>query len=235
MKKVHALFQFPQIVDLNVGGRHFTSSLSTLTKYPDSMLGAMFSGRHPVTQDKDGWDFIDVDGDMFAHILNFLRMGTMPPPEKASEVQKYAEYFVIGELAKALAVAAPESRLDIEVLETNKSYFKTYPDILNNVKQQIRKCDIKSGFILLQFTDCNSNSSGVTYRHVPRIPSDCTRMQDISFDTINVVIKEKRKESLMSVLANDLKKCGVYLCPDIPPYCNSFKFGRIFRFDCTCT
>ncbi|XP_048255926.1 BTB/POZ domain-containing protein KCTD7-like isoform X3 [Haliotis rufescens] len=87
-----------QVVDLNVGGRHLTTSLSTLTKYPDSMLATMFSGRHPVAKDKDGRYFIDVDGDVFVHILNFLRFGKMPPPERASQVNEYAEYFGLEEL-----------------------------------------------------------------------------------------------------------------------------------------
>ncbi|XP_046563928.1 BTB/POZ domain-containing protein KCTD7-like isoform X2 [Haliotis rubra] len=84
---------FPGVVDLNVGGRHLTTLLSTLTKYPDSMLAAMFSGRQPVIQDKDGRYFIDVDGDVFVHVLNFLRFETMPPPEAAADVRKYADYF----------------------------------------------------------------------------------------------------------------------------------------------
>ncbi|XP_048255198.1 BTB/POZ domain-containing protein KCTD7-like isoform X2 [Haliotis rufescens] len=90
--------QFPTVIDLNVGGRHLTTSLSTLTKYPDSMLATMFSGRQPVTQDKDGRYFIDVDGDVFIHVLNFLRFGKMPPPKGASEVMEYAEYFGLQEL-----------------------------------------------------------------------------------------------------------------------------------------
>ncbi|XP_048255939.1 BTB/POZ domain-containing protein KCTD7-like isoform X5 [Haliotis rufescens] len=90
--------QDSKVVDLNVGGRHLTTSLSTLTKYPDSMLAAMFSGRHPVAKDQDGRYFIDVDGDVFVHILNFLRFGKMPPPERAQDVNEYAEYFGIQEL-----------------------------------------------------------------------------------------------------------------------------------------
>jgi len=33
------------VVKLNVGGSTYATSLSTLTKYPDSLLGNMFSGR----------------------------------------------------------------------------------------------------------------------------------------------------------------------------------------------
>ena len=43
-----------KIVDLNVGGMRFTTSLDTLKKYPESMLGAMFSGRIPSSTDTKG-------------------------------------------------------------------------------------------------------------------------------------------------------------------------------------
>ena len=51
------LIKFPlegDLVELNVGGRHFTTYQSTLCKYENSMLEAMFSGRHPLKKDKDG-------------------------------------------------------------------------------------------------------------------------------------------------------------------------------------
>jgi len=44
----------PEVVDLNVGGVFHTTSLSTLQKYPDSMLAAMFSGRHHISTDCNG-------------------------------------------------------------------------------------------------------------------------------------------------------------------------------------
>lgn len=40
---------FPKIVRLSVGGVHFATSIDTVTRGdPDSMLAAMFSGRHNV-------------------------------------------------------------------------------------------------------------------------------------------------------------------------------------------
>jgi hypothetical protein len=35
-----------EIVKLNVGGSRFETTRATLTQFPDSMLGTMFSGRH---------------------------------------------------------------------------------------------------------------------------------------------------------------------------------------------
>jgi len=65
--------EIPKIVELNVGGHYFATSLTTLCKYPDSMLGVMFSGRMTALQYRDGRYFIDRDGEAFSVILNFLR------------------------------------------------------------------------------------------------------------------------------------------------------------------
>ena len=72
-KKVKKTKTFEKIVTLNVGGTKYTTSLSTLTKYQDSMLGAMFSGRHALPQQEDGSYFMDVDGEYFRYILSYLR------------------------------------------------------------------------------------------------------------------------------------------------------------------
>ena len=47
----------------------------TLTRDPESMLAAMFSGRHDLRREEDGSVFIDRDGTHFRHILNYLRDG----------------------------------------------------------------------------------------------------------------------------------------------------------------
>jgi len=76
--KISSIFVFQgQVIDLNVGGTHYSTSHSTLTKYPDSMLGIMFSGRHDLETMKcsdDGF-FIDRDGARFRYVLDYLRDG----------------------------------------------------------------------------------------------------------------------------------------------------------------
>ncbi|XP_068093397.1 BTB/POZ domain-containing protein KCTD1 isoform X1 [Hyperolius riggenbachi] len=61
-------------VHIDVGGHMYTSSLATLTKYPDSRIGRLFDGTEPIVLDslKQHY-FIDRDGQMFRYILNFLR------------------------------------------------------------------------------------------------------------------------------------------------------------------
>uniref|UniRef100_A0A7S1AKF2 Potassium channel tetramerisation-type BTB domain-containing protein n=1 Tax=Noctiluca scintillans TaxID=2966 RepID=A0A7S1AKF2_NOCSC len=60
---------------LDVGGVHHKTSLMTLTSVPGSMLETMFSGRHmeQLERDESGRIFIDRNGHVFGHILEFLR------------------------------------------------------------------------------------------------------------------------------------------------------------------
>ena len=86
-------------MELNVGGTYFTTRLSTLTKYDDSMLAAMFSGRHRVEQDSQGRYFIDRDGSLFKHVLTFLRHDQLPPVTTASDLLDEAEFYHLTGLA----------------------------------------------------------------------------------------------------------------------------------------
>ena len=87
------------IIKLNVGGHVFLTSTLTLTRDPDSMLAAMFSGRHKLHTISDGAVFIDRDGTHFRHILNFLRdgflrSGTLPDDQSViQELMAEAEYY----------------------------------------------------------------------------------------------------------------------------------------------
>ena len=96
------IFQFPYIINLNVGGRHFTTHYSTLTKYPNNKLTAMFTGHLPVLEDEEGRYIIDMDPKVFSHILDFLRFGELPPPEEASKVYRAADHLSIKELTDKL-------------------------------------------------------------------------------------------------------------------------------------
>ena len=57
---------FGSTVKLNVGGKIYKTTLDTLLKDPNSMLCAMFSGRHELKPDEeDGAYFIDRDAELF--------------------------------------------------------------------------------------------------------------------------------------------------------------------------
>ena len=75
-ERVKQTTMFDKVVTLDVGGgggTKYRATLSTLTKYPDSMLGVMFSGRHDLPQQEDGSYFIDRHGEPFQYILMYLR------------------------------------------------------------------------------------------------------------------------------------------------------------------
>uniref|UniRef100_A0A6B2LTU5 Potassium channel tetramerisation-type BTB domain-containing protein n=1 Tax=Arcella intermedia TaxID=1963864 RepID=A0A6B2LTU5_9EUKA len=93
---------------MNVGGQYYCTSIETLRRFPQSMLGLMFSGRYPTAKDMDGKYFIDRDGPAFGVILNFLRtdrvfLGTVEP----SLVYAEAEYYRLP--------LVPEWEVDVEV------------------------------------------------------------------------------------------------------------------------
>ena len=93
------------IIHLNVGGTKYTTTKSTLRRFPKSMLGAMFTGNLPVTTDKDGYYFIDRCGYIFEYILQFLRSGKLILPDHFSDVellQCEADFYQIEELKVAV-------------------------------------------------------------------------------------------------------------------------------------
>ncbi|XP_065661474.1 BTB/POZ domain-containing protein KCTD3 isoform X4 [Hydra vulgaris] len=62
-----------EIIHLNVGGKRFSTSRSTLTWIQDSFFSCLLSGRISSQKDETGAYFIDRDPDAFVPILNFLR------------------------------------------------------------------------------------------------------------------------------------------------------------------
>ncbi|CAH2069917.1 unnamed protein product [Thlaspi arvense] len=78
-------------------GKKFCTTIDTLTnREPDSMLAAMFSGRHAMCQESQtGCVFIDRDGKHFRHILNWLRDGIAPSlsDHDCSELLREADYY----------------------------------------------------------------------------------------------------------------------------------------------
>ncbi|XP_072180578.1 BTB/POZ domain-containing protein KCTD6-like [Diadema setosum] len=93
-------------VNVNVGGTIYTTSRATLCRFPDSMLGSMFSDRLPSTRDEKGNYLIDGDGPLFRHVLNFLRRSVLVLPEDFKELDmlaQEADYYQINELTEAVS------------------------------------------------------------------------------------------------------------------------------------
>ncbi|XP_048836163.1 BTB/POZ domain-containing protein KCTD14 [Brienomyrus brachyistius] len=94
------------IVQLNIGGRLYSTFLSTLRQCPGSKLADMFSGSPKLRTDAEGRHFIDRDGTHFGQILDFLRSETLPS-ENVWEVYREALFYDLKPLVKQLEESAP--------------------------------------------------------------------------------------------------------------------------------
>ena len=93
------------VVELNVGGVIYATSLSTLTRDQGSLLAQLFSGLASgggasgaggVARDSKGRFFIDRDGVLFRFVLDFLRNASLVLPECFQEKERLrqeAEFF----------------------------------------------------------------------------------------------------------------------------------------------
>ena len=92
-------------VRLNVGGSSFQTSALTLRRHEGSMLASMFSGRHKLEQLDDGSYFLDRDGELFSHILAYLRSSGVSVPandQLRRQLVVEADYYGLDELAFSL-------------------------------------------------------------------------------------------------------------------------------------
>jgi hypothetical protein len=96
-------------IKLDVGGTIFSTSLATLQRDPNTLLAAMFSGRHELELDEeDNSYFIDRDGTFFRFILNFLRdgyieAGVLPSDGNVlREILREAKHYQVAELVSFL-------------------------------------------------------------------------------------------------------------------------------------
>jgi len=91
-----------EIVKLNVGGKRFDTSKSTILSQ-DTMLSTLISERW--NPNKDKCVFIDRNGKHFDEILDFLRDGVISRPNTSKdleELKREADYYSIAKLSKLL-------------------------------------------------------------------------------------------------------------------------------------
>jgi len=69
--------EFSDPIVLNVGGKLFTTSLSTLRSKKDTLFAKMFSEGANTNISADGTFFIDRDPTFFGYVLDFLRSGDL--------------------------------------------------------------------------------------------------------------------------------------------------------------
>lgn len=122
---------------LNVGGVHYTTTKATLSRYPSSMLGAMFNGSMPTTVDETGAYFIDRDGHLFSYVLNFLRSSQLALPDGFTLIDQLsveADFYQVEPLIQAIVdykkrKQHPKARTGclLEVIEVRTGSTATIP------------------------------------------------------------------------------------------------------------
>lgn len=99
-------------INLNVGGKLFTTTRNTLVKHPDSMLARMFNNSEGWNSavDKNGSYLIDRSPEYFEPLLNYLRHGSLILNESVSpkgvleEAKFFGLYQIIDELDSEIRV-----------------------------------------------------------------------------------------------------------------------------------
>lgn len=98
--------ELPPVVELNVGGVFYTTTLGTLRKEPKSLLAALFSGKSSAPpRDAKGKFFLDRDGVLFRYVLDFLRNESLVLPESFREKERLiqeATYFGLPAMAESV-------------------------------------------------------------------------------------------------------------------------------------
>ena len=102
---------FPSILNLNVGGIVYTTNLTTIKN--SKKLKQMFSGSEEIAQDSIGNYFIDRDGSLFRHVLNFLRTRKLCLPQPFDELEQLsaeADFYQVDNLTKAIQTLREDRR-----------------------------------------------------------------------------------------------------------------------------
>jgi len=96
---------FGENIKIDVGGRIFKTSLKTLRKEPESVLALMFSEKFDLKKEDDGSFFIDRDGTVFHHVLNYLRDGEILEDvieDHEQQLQREAEFYGLSGLKELI-------------------------------------------------------------------------------------------------------------------------------------
>lgn len=193
-----------EVLTLNVGGVLYTTTRSTLTKYADSMLGAMFGNRFapsPPSLDRDGNHFIDRDGYMFRHVLNFLRTGHLCLPHGFKDfdlLEAEADFYQVVPLVTALksirsrstssnAARRPGFYLEMLDFEETAYFYRFYSDPPRGINAELKN----SGLVI------SGARQALLMLPLPEKTMRDLRVGDAEYRSVNVTAGGGAKMALM--------------------------------------
>jgi len=200
---------FAPVVTVNVGGTLFTTALSTLRRFPDSLLGSMFSGRHQILRDKEEHPFIDVDPTLFRYILEYLRTEATPPEDLALDMYKMASYFSIEPLQERLLLVPTVAKMMVKELTCNR--FRHYSETKHRViKLAIESAALDPSYsgvvnVLVRLSICERNfvDTRSTEHKCVRESADIQKVEDEEFSDGSIY-----DEQFVHCLERDLTEIG---------------------------
>ena len=191
-----------EVVTINVGGAMYTTTRHTLAKYPDSMLGAMFNGKYtPTACDQQGNHFIDRDGHMFRHVLNFLRSGRLCLPQGFKDfelLEAEADFFQIDPMISAIKelqiLRSPHKAQNgyyVEILDFEETayFYRFYSDPPRGINTELKNGGLvisgpRGALLTLPLPDKTIKelqSSDGEYRTVNLSSQTCSKMSVIHY------------------------------------------------------
>ncbi|KAG7524643.1 BTB/POZ domain-containing protein KCTD1 isoform X1 [Solea senegalensis] len=163
-------------VHIDVGGHMYTSSLATLTKFPESRIGRLFDGTEPIVLDslKQHY-FIDRDGHMFRYILNFLRTSKLLIPDDFKDyslLYEEARYFQLQPMLAELERWRQDQELSRVSRPCECLVVRVAPDLGERITLSGDKALIEDVFPEIGDVMCNSVNAGWNHdsTHVIRFP-----------------------------------------------------------------
>ncbi|XP_045149616.1 BTB/POZ domain-containing protein KCTD15 isoform X2 [Echinops telfairi] len=180
-------------VHIDVGGHMYTSSLATLTKYPDSSIPKVFERDHPLI----GWQhlisrlfngtepivldslkqhyFIDRDGEIFRYILSFLRTSKLLLPDDFKDfslLYEEARYYQLQPMVRELERWQQEQEQQRRSRACDCLVVRVTPDLGERIALSGEKTLIEEVFPETGDVMCNSVNAGWNQdpTHVIRFP-----------------------------------------------------------------
>src|SRR3990167_652728 len=84
-QQIKGIIQQDELVKLNVGGVKYITAKSTLFSKGENFFTLLVENdegkRVPSLRDDEGYIFVDRDGELFRHVLNYLRTGKLFKPD----------------------------------------------------------------------------------------------------------------------------------------------------------
>uniref|UniRef100_A0A3B5RDA8 Potassium channel tetramerization domain containing 15a n=1 Tax=Xiphophorus maculatus TaxID=8083 RepID=A0A3B5RDA8_XIPMA len=163
-------------VHIDVGGHMYTSSLATLTKFPESRIGRLFSGSEPIVLDslKQHY-FIDRDGEIFRFILSYLRTCKLLLPEDFQDfpqLYEEARFYQLAPMVRDLERWQAEREARRLAAPCECLVVRVTPDLGERIALSGEKVLIEEAFPETGDVMCNSVNAGwnLDPTHVIRFP-----------------------------------------------------------------